>query len=121
MVDLKASYPDLVANVQKLAQPGIYSSVVPPSGEVYGVPFDLTLQTFIARPDLLKKEDVSQTPQTWDELTAALQKDGNKGLGFGWGNASWLGYFPFLYQAGGTLYNEDCSAATINSEQGLER
>ena len=120
MVDLKASYPDLVANVQKLAQPGIYSSVVPPSGEVYGVPFDLTLQTFIARPDLLKKEDVSQTPQTWDELTAALQKDGNKGLGFGWGNASWLGYFPFLYQAGGTLYNEDCSAATINSEQGLE-
>ncbi len=120
MVDLKANYPDLVANVQKLAQPGIYSSVVPPSGEVYGVPFDLTLQTFITRPDLLKKEDVSQTPGTWDELSAALQKDGNKGLGFGWGNASWLGYFPFLYQAGGTLYNEDCSAATINSPQGLE-
>lgn len=120
MVDLKANYPDLVANVEELAQPGIYRSVVPPSGEVYGVPFDLTLQTFITRPDLLEKKDISETPQTWDELTAALQKDGNKGLGFGWGNANWLGYFPFLYQAGGTLYSEDCSTAAINSAEGLE-
>ena len=120
MVDLKAEYPDVVSKVEGLAQPGIYSSVVPPSGEVYGVPFDLTLQIFITRPDLLQQEDVGATPQTWDELKTALEKDGNKGLGFGWGNASWLGYFPFLYQAGGTLYNADCSEATINSPAGVE-
>lgn len=120
MVDLKASYPDIVSKIEGLAQSGIYASVVPPSGEVYGVPFDLTLQVLISRPDLLQQQDVGATPQTWDELKTALEKDGNKGLGFGWGNADWLGYFPFLYQAGGTLYNEDCSAVTINSAEGLE-
>ncbi|CAN5896051.1 sugar ABC transporter substrate-binding protein [soil metagenome] len=119
MVDLKAAYPDIVAEIESLVQPGIYHSVVPPTGEVYGVPIDLTFQVMMTRPDLIEAAGLSGPPQTWEELTAVLEAD-NAGLGFGWGNAEWIGFFPFLYQAGGALYDTECSEATINSPEGVE-
>jgi ABC-type glycerol-3-phosphate transport system substrate-binding protein len=35
-----------------------------------------------------------------------------------WGNTSWLEYFNFLRQAGGNLYDDGCTQATINSPAG---
>ena len=49
-----------------------------------------------------------------------LEGLGDQELAFGWGNTDWLGYFNFLYQAGGTLYDEGCTTATINSPEGVE-
>ena len=120
MIDLEAAYPEIVSEIEGLAQSGIYRSVVPPSGEVYGVPIDLTIHIMLTRPDLIEAAGLEGPPQTWEELTAVLEANDNAGLGFGWGNAEWLGFFPFLYQAGGTLYDAQCSAATINSPEGVE-
>ena len=120
MVNLKEVAPDVVTKVEGLVQPGIYKSVVPPSGEVYGVPLDLTTFMMIYRPDLLKAAGAANPPQTWDELTTALTDLGDKGFALGWGSADWLGFYNFLYQAGGTLYDEGCTAATINSPEGVQ-
>ncbi len=41
------------------------------------------------------------------------------GGGINWGNASWLSFQPYLAQAGGSWYTDDCSAAAINSDAGM--
>lgn len=120
MVNLSEIAPDMVANIEELVQPGIYASVVPSSGEVYGVPMDLTTFMMLYRPDLLTAAGVASPPQTWDELSAALETLGDTNMAFGWGNTDWLGFYNFLYQAGGTLYDEGCTAATINSPEGVQ-
>ncbi len=120
MVNLKEVAPEVVANIEEIVQPGIYKSVIPPSGEIYGVPLDLSPFMMVYRPDLLEAAGAATPPQTWDELTTALMALDNKGLAFGWGNTDWLGFFNFLYQAGGSLYNEGCTTATINSPEGVQ-
>lgn len=120
MINLSEVAPEMVANVEELVQPGIYESVRPPSGEVYGVPMGITSFMMLYRPDLLEAAGVATPPQTWDELTAALEALGDKELALGWGSTDWLGYFNFLYQAGGTLYDEGCTTATINSPEGVQ-
>ncbi len=120
MVDLKEAAPDVVSKIEGLVQPGVYKSVVPPSGEVYGVPLDLTTFMMVYRPDLLEAASAANPPQTWDELTTALTDLGNKGFAIAWGSADWLGFYNFLYQAGGTLYDEGCTTATINSPEGVQ-
>lgn len=123
LVDLKSKYPDLVDQVQKLAQPGVYKSLVGQDGKVYAVPGDLTVMMMYYRTDILQQNGITP-PKTWDDLTAAvskLQAAGKaKGLGFNWGTASWLGYFNFLRSAGGTLYDSGCTKATVNSPEGVK-
>src|SRR3989338_1519991 len=62
---------------------------------------------------------ISKPPETWYELTALLEELGKKGKGmiFDWGSISWIGYSPFLWQAGGDYYNEDYSRVTIDSQE----
>ncbi len=120
MLDLNEVAPDVVSMIAEAAQSGIYDSVVATDGAVYGVPLDLTVAMMVYRPDLLEAVGAASPPETWDELTDALDKLGNKGFALAWGNTDWLGYFNFLYQAGGTLYNEGCTEATINSPEGVE-
>lgn len=123
LVDLKAKYPDLIEQVQKLAQPGVYKSLVGQDGKVYAVPGDLTLMMMYYRTDILKEAGLS-VPKTWDEFTNVVTKlraaNKAKGAGFGWGNSNWLGYFQYLYSAGGTLYDAQCTKATVNSPEGLK-
>jgi len=123
MVDLAQKYPDVVKNVQKLAQPGIYNAVVTRDGKVYGVPGDLTVMMMYYRTDLLKEAGIDKIPSTWDELTTAitkLQAKGSKGMASSWGNTSWLGWYGFLYGAGGSLYDAQCTKSTINSAEAVK-
>jgi len=124
MVDLKARYSDKIAEIAKVVHPNIYNSVVSPGSQVYGAPWDLTVFLMYYRPDILKEITGSdQPPKTWEELTAAIEKiqaAGKKGFAMQWGNVQWLQYFNYLYQAGGTLYDEGCAKATINSPAGVK-
>lgn len=123
MVDLAQKYPDVVKNVQKLAQPGIYNSVKTLDGKVYGVPADLTVMMMYYRTDLLKEAGIDKIPSTWDELTTAitkLQAKGSKGMASSWGNTSWLGWYGFLYGAGGSLYDAQCTKVNINSPEAVK-
>ncbi|MDD5496796.1 MAG: extracellular solute-binding protein, partial [Candidatus Omnitrophica bacterium] len=43
----------------------------------------------------------------------------SKGMIFDWGSMSWIGYSPFLWQAGGDYYNEDYTKVTVDSEAAI--
>jgi multiple sugar transport system substrate-binding protein len=123
MVNLREEYPKLLADIEEAVVPEAYRSVVPPNGEVHAVPFNLQVMMMYYRQDLLAEAGIDAPPRTWDELltaASALRARGSKGLALSWGSGLWLAYFPFLYQAGGRLYDLDCSQATINSPEGVE-
>lgn len=131
MVNLGDAYPDDVQAIADQANAGIWAATVPPTGEVYVVPFDLTLFMLYYRTDVLETLGIS-VPTTWDEMTAAITtiREANDtanadaggpegGFQMGWGDIGWIPFQDYLYQAGGTWYNEDCTAATVNSEEGV--
>lgn len=123
LLDLREVAPDVVEEVEGVVQEGIYQSVVSTDGAVYAVPWDLTVYMMYYLPELLEEVGAASPPQTWEEMTDALtklQEAGHTGFAMAWGNTQWLGYFNFLEQAGGSLYNEDCSQATVNSPEGVE-
>lgn len=101
------------------------------SGEdIYWFPYQPDTRIFFYRKDLLQDAGL-QPPQTWSELIAvakALTKDTNGdgvidqyGFGFparrGWNLT--LAWAPFLFSAGGELFNENNQPA-FNSKAGLD-
>ncbi|WP_161881313.1 extracellular solute-binding protein [Deinococcus alpinitundrae] len=123
MVNLTKAYPVLDKQVKTENLPGILQSVVTTDGQLYAMPYNLTVQLQFYRPDLLKAAGVSGAPKTWDQLTgtiAKIQASGKKGYMVQWGNLDWLGLFPYLYQAGGSYYDKGCTKATVNSPAGVK-
>jgi len=113
MVDLAAAYPEEIRAIKKTVFSGLWNSIEY-KGKVYGVPFDLTEYVLYYRNDTIK-----EPPRTWEELTAELENLNklNKGMIFDWGSLSWIGYSPFLWQAGGDYYSSDYSHVTIDSPE----
>ena len=123
MVDLTKQYPALDKQVKSDYIAGILQSVVTTDGQLYAMPYNLTVQLQFYRPDLLKAAGASGPPKTWDQLTTdigKLQAAGHKGYMVQWGNLDWLGLFPYLYQAGGSYYDKGCTKATVNSPAGVK-
>ncbi|MBN6055489.1 extracellular solute-binding protein, partial [Nonomuraea sp. RK-328] len=106
------------------AQPAQWESAVSPDGSVYGVPLDMSTLALYYRKDLLDQAKVAP-PKTWEELVAAIDKLKAAGVkkpySQDWGNLDWIGYFNYLYQAGGSFYTPDCkpSLNTPQAEQAL--
>jgi len=119
MLDLKSSYSDEVNTMKKSVFAGLWNSIEY-KDKVYGVPFDMTECILYYRNDIIK-----DPPETWEELTKLLidlDRSG-KGMLFDWGSLNWIGYSPFLWQAGGDYYSADNSRVTIDSPaavRGLE-
>ena len=116
LVDLKQAFPDDVTAIQRGTFPGLWDSVEQ-GGRAFGIPFDLALQVLYYRTDILPKP-----PQTWDELTdtlTRLRRDGRRMI-IDWGNLSWIGYAPFLWEAGGDFYNAEKTAAAVTSPQAIK-
>ena len=113
MVDLAAAYPEEVRAIKDTVFSGLWNSIEY-KGRIFGVPFDMTEYVMYYRSDIVK-----DPPGTWEELTAALTNLGksNKGMLFDWGSLSWIGYSPFLWQAGGDYYSPDYSHVTIDSPE----
>lgn len=113
MIDLKKEYPSEIAAIKELIFPGLWGSVEY-RDKVYGIPFDMTEYIMYYRKDIIAK-----APETWDELTNLLTDLGksNKGMIFDWGSLNWIGYSPFLWQAGGDYYNKDYTEVTIDSPE----
>jgi multiple sugar transport system substrate-binding protein len=119
LIDLKAVYSDVYNEISALSLPDVLlNSIGTPAGEVYAVPWTVDTYLFYYRTDL-----VATAPKNWDELTAEIKKQqtaGNKGFEIEWGNLEWQSYLNFLYAAGGTLYDESCSKATVNGAEGVQ-
>jgi ABC-type glycerol-3-phosphate transport system substrate-binding protein len=113
MVDLKEAHPEDIAAIKESVFQGIWDSIER-SGKVYGIPFDMTEYVMYYRSDI-----ISDPPETWKELTDLLVKlsAAGKGMIFDWGSMSWIGYSPFLWQAGGSYYNSDYSEVTVDSPE----
>ncbi|MEV0234957.1 extracellular solute-binding protein [Nonomuraea sp. NPDC050786] len=122
MVDLRKYGGDAL---KAQALPAQWESAVSPDGSVYGVPLDMSTLALYYRTDLLEKAKI-EPPKTWEELTAAIDKlkaaGVKKPFSQDWGNLDWIGYFNYLYQAGGSFYTADCkpSLNTPQAEQALK-
>ena len=116
MVDLKKEFPQDVPGLEKKIFPGLLRSTQL-GDSVYGIPFDLSEHIMYYRTDI-----VPQPPRTWEELLAVIKdlKAQNKGMVFDWGSLEWIGFSPFLWQAGGDYYNADYTKVTLDSPQAAE-
>lgn len=116
MVDLAKEFPEDVKIIKGKNFPGLWNSVEY-KGRAYGIPFDLSVQIMFYRSDIIAKP-----PLTWQELESQLLelKAKGKGMLFDWGSMSWIGYSPFLWQAGGDFYNQEGTKSTLDSEAATE-
>ncbi|MEN3013107.1 MAG: extracellular solute-binding protein [Endomicrobiia bacterium] len=113
MVELYERFPADVETLKKNIFKSIWESAEL-KGKVYGIPFDLTVQLLYYRSDI-----ISKPPQTWQQLTEVLKNLNaqNKSMMIAWGSLDWIGFSPFLWQAGGDYYNKEGTKSIINSEE----
>ncbi|MBC8171180.1 MAG: extracellular solute-binding protein [Anaerolineae bacterium] len=116
MIDLGERFPEEVAQIAEISNPAFYDAILTVEGNVFYLPFNLDTMLLYYRPGSFEAAGI-EVPTTWEGVAAAAEA-GLKG-GWSWGNTSWLGFQSILRQAGGNWYTEDCSAAAINSEEGL--
>ncbi|MFT7772089.1 extracellular solute-binding protein [Roseateles sp.] len=112
LVDLSEAAPDLARQLEQHANPGALRAIRRADGRLYGAPFDMHVQLQYYRSDL-----VAVAPADWEGflgVARALRKQ-DHGFAQQWGNTSWLGFYPYLRQAGGTVYDEACRRAVIDS------
>jgi multiple sugar transport system substrate-binding protein len=113
MLDLRSAYPEDVEAIEKKIFPSILRSTQ--IGEkVYGIPFDLVEHILYYRTDI-----IPTPPETWEELLETVKdlKAQGKGMVLDWGSLEWIGYSPFLWQAGGNYYNKDFTKVTLDSPE----
>lgn len=112
LVDLNQAAPDLVRELALHANPGALRAIRRPDGTLHGAPFDMHVQLQYYRSDLLRA-----APTDWDGFLAAARALLAQGHGFAqqWGNTSWLGFYPYLRQAGGAVYDDSCTRAVVDS------
>ncbi|MBO4327402.1 MAG: extracellular solute-binding protein [Clostridia bacterium] len=106
-----------VLSFQDLVAQSFYEEELIPylyQGHYYGFPETQNWAALFYRTDILEELDV-EPPDTWEDvynLVPVLTKDGYSFyFPYGVGN-----YTPFLYQHGGTFYDEDGLASRLNTE-----
>jgi multiple sugar transport system substrate-binding protein len=117
LVDLGQRAPDVVRLLEQHANPGAMRAVRRPDGTIYAAPFDMHVQMQFYRTDLLPR-----APATWSEFVSAIESlraKGTRGFAQQWGNTSWVGYYPYLLQAGGAIYDTGCSRSLVDSPQAV--
>jgi ABC-type glycerol-3-phosphate transport system substrate-binding protein len=116
MVNLTEEFPEDVARIEKKIFPSILRSTRL-GDKVFGIPFDLSEHIMYYRTDI-----VPDPPKTWDELMNMLRdlKAQGKGMIFDWGSLGWIGYSPFLWQAGGSYYNDDYTKVTLDTPEAVQ-
>jgi len=91
----------------------------------YGIPLDIHPLGFYYNKAHLEKAGIAEPPQdreSWEAALTELKGKGGIDKPF-WASATWPGHLIFislLNQFGGSLYDEEASKATFNSEAGVE-
>ena len=116
MVDLAQEFPADIGIIKENNFSGFWNSIQY-KNKVYSIPFDLSLQIMFYRNDIIAKP-----PSSWQELISLLAdlKAKGKGMIFDWGSMSWIGYAPYLWQAGGDFYNSQGTKSALDSAQAAE-
>jgi ABC-type glycerol-3-phosphate transport system substrate-binding protein len=115
ILDLAKEFPEDIKKIKENVFGGLWQAIEY-KGKVYGIPFDLSLQIMFYRNDI-----IPNPPATWQELADLLMslKSQGKGMIFDWGSMSWIGYAPYLWQAGGNFYNQEGTRSTLDSEEAV--
>ncbi len=116
MVDMREAFPEDTITLRDSIFPSIWNSAQ--WGEkVYGIPFDLTVKILYYRNDI-----IPDPPKNWDELTTLLEDISaeDKRMIIGWGSLDWLGYSPFLWQAGGDFYNPAGTRSALDQPEAVK-
>ena len=122
LVELSEAFGEDLDSLLDVNNPAFVDAIIGPSGAVYGVPYSQDVYVMYYSTTALEEAGVEEVPATWEDFTATLDALDEAGLGgaaYGWGNASWLSFQNYLYQAGGQWYEGDCSASTINTDEAL--
>ncbi len=113
LIDLREHFPQDVSELEKTIFPGILRSTRI-GDRVYGIPFDLSQHIMYYRTDI-----VPYPPRNWEEFLVtlkALQED-KRGALIDWGSLEWIGYAPFLWQAGGDFYDDTLTRVTLDTPE----
>ncbi len=97
-------------------------------GKQYAMPIVVgSARVMFYNKALLDEAGVTEIPQTWEAFTDACKKvaaTGKTPFLQQWGDKSKGAmnamFFPYLWQAGGQIFNEDGTEAAFNSEAGLK-
>ncbi|GGD88557.1 sugar ABC transporter substrate-binding protein [Paenibacillus nasutitermitis] len=97
------------------------------TGKQYGLPIVVgNARVLYYNKDILDAKGV-QVPKTWEEFRTAAKTltDGDKyGYVMPWGDqasrALNIGFFPYLWQAGGEIISSDGKSVAFNSEAGIK-
>jgi multiple sugar transport system substrate-binding protein len=86
-------------------------------GKTYGLPKDWSPLAMFVNTDYLTKAGVTTPPASQDDLVAAAKKiqvPGGKPVCL---SADWARALAFVYQNGGSFFNDDKTQVTLDSEQ----
>ncbi|MDT7782539.1 MAG: hypothetical protein QOF58_958 [Pseudonocardiales bacterium] len=94
-------------------------------GQAYGLPLYQTVTTTVYNRKLFAEAGITELPDTWDEVRAAAPKLAAKGipiLDYAGSAEETLNmtFYPLLWQAGGTVFDEDGTKSAFSSPQGVE-
>lgn len=113
LLELNRHAPDLVQRLEAHAHPGVLRSVRRSDGALFAAPFDMHLQLQLWRTDMM-----AAAPATWaafDATVAKLRAEGRRGFAQQWGNTGWMGFYPYLAQSGGAIYDAGCTKSVVDS------
>lgn len=86
-------------------------------GAVYGIPESRSFPVMFYRKDIFEELNL-EVPNTWNELYSMMMELQKNNMEVGIGSDVGT-YAMFLYQAGGSLYNENATKTDILSEKGI--
>ncbi|GAA3626657.1 multiple sugar transport system substrate-binding protein [Lentzea atacamensis] len=93
--------------------------------QTYGLPLYQTVTTTVYNRKLFTEAGITELPDTWDEVRAAAPKLAAKGvpvLDYAGSTEETLNmtFYPLLWQAGGSVFNEEGTKSAFSSAQGVD-
>ena len=100
-------------------------------GRVYGMPQHVDSSALVYRPDALRQAGVTSVPDrpedawSWEEFGEVAQKvtdaapEGSAAFGVNWQALGAFRWLNFLFQAGGHVYSEDLTRASLDSPEAV--
>jgi multiple sugar transport system substrate-binding protein len=99
-----------------------FSGATKYENSTYALPFDGESTGLFYRTDLFKAAGITEPPKTWDEFEADAQKltqPDKKQYGYAiFASEAAYYWYPWLWQAGGTLLSDDEKTPEFNSDAG---
>lgn len=99
----------------------VYDSALVPftfGGGVYAMPVTQTFNMMFVRDDIFSELGLA-APNTWDDFYAVQKKLAEKKLEIGIPESQDI-FEMLLMQHGGSIYNEDCTASALKSQEAVE-